>query len=77
MMSDLNLFVKLQQRNYALHVVRMSLDRNVKCLMFNNDKYVQRGRPSKSLLDQVTVNESVSVDQLCNMALGKKLGRST
>ena len=27
--SDLNLFIKLQQRNYALHVIRMSLERNV------------------------------------------------
>ena len=45
--------------------------------MFNNDKYVRRGRPSRSLLDQVSDNENVSVDQLCNIALGKKLGRST
>ena len=75
--SDLNMFVKLQQRNYALHVVRMSVDRNVKCLMFNNDKCVRRGRPLRSLLDQVTDNENVSIDQMCNIALGKKLGRST
>ena len=45
--------------------------------MFNSDKSVRRGRPSKSFLDQVTDNENVSVDQLCNIALGKKLGRST
>ena len=69
--------MKLQHFYYALHVVRMSLDRNVKCLMLNNDKCVRRGRPSRSLLDQVTDNENVSVDQLCNIALGKKLGRST
>ena len=60
--SDLNL------RNYALHVIRMSLERNVKCLIFNGDKDVRRGsRPVKSLLNQVTDNENVSIDQICNI----------
>ena len=45
--------------------------------MFNDDKYVLRGRPSKTLMDQVTQNENVLIDQLCNLALGKKFGRST
>ena len=70
-------FIKLQQRNYALHVIRMSLERNVKCLTFNDDKNVRRGRPVKSLLNQVTDNENVTIDQLCNISLGKKIGRST
>ena len=73
--SDLSLFIRSQQRNYAMHIVRMSLERCVKCLMFNDDKYVKRGRPTRSLLDQVIDND-VSIDQLCNIALGKKLGRS-
>ena len=75
--SDLSLFIKLQQRNYVMHVIRMSLERNVKCLTFNDDKNVRRGRPAKSLLHQVTDNENVSIDQLCNISLGKNLGRST
>ena len=75
--SDLSSFIKSQQRNYAMHVIRMPLQRNVKSLLFNDDKYVLRGRPSKTLIDQVTQNEFVSMDQLCNLALGKKVGRST
>ena len=60
-----------------LHVIRMPFGRNVKSLLFNDDKYVLRGRPAKTLIDQVTQNEYISVDQLCNLALGKKVGRST
>ena len=47
------LFVKLQEHNYASHVVRMPLSRSIKLLLFNDDWYKKRGRPSKSLLDQV------------------------
>ena len=53
------------------------MERNVKCLTFNDDKNVRRGRPVKSLFNQVTDNENVSFDQLCNISLGKKIGRST
>ena len=66
----------VQQRNYALHVIWMSLERNVKCLTFDDDKNVRRGRPVKSLLNQLTDNENVSIDQLCNISPGKKIGRS-
>ena len=45
--------------------------------MFNDDRYVLRGRLSKTLVDQGTQNENVSMDQLCNLPLGKKFGRST
>ena len=75
--SDLSSFIKSQQRNYAMHVIRMPWERSVKSLMFNDDRYMLRGRPSKTLIDQVTQNEHVSMDQLCNLALGKKFGRST
>ena len=75
--SDVSLFIKSQQRNYAMHVVRMDITRSVKLLMFNDDKYVKRGRPAKSLLDQVVENENISIDQFCTLALSKKSGRST
>ncbi len=39
---------------YAMHIIRMSLERSVKSQMFNDD--VLRGRPSKTLIDQVTQN---------------------
>ena len=58
--EPLSSFIKSQQRNYAMHVIRMPLQRNVKSLLFNDDKYVLRGRPSKTLIDQVTQNEFVS-----------------
>ena len=54
--SDLSSFIKCQQRNYAMHVIRMPFGRNVKSLLFNDDKYVLRGRPAKTLIDQVTQN---------------------
>ena len=75
--SDLSSFIKSQQRNYAMHVIKMPWERSVKSLMFNDDRDMLRGRPSKKLIDQVTQNEHVSMDQLCNLALGKKFGRST
>lgn len=75
--SDLNVFIKQQQYNYSVHVIRMSLDRSTKMLMFNDDRYSKRGRFSKSLLDQVVANKNCSVDELCKMALRSKNGRST
>ena len=58
--SDLNLFIKLQQRNYAL-IIKMveEVDQlshfSIRWLTMKND----------------------SIDQLCNISLGKKIGRST
>ena len=58
--SDFNLFIKLQQRNYAL-IIKMveEVDQlshfSIKWLTMKND----------------------SIDQLCNISLGKKIGRST
>ena len=75
--SDVNVYIKQQQRNYVAHVIRMSHDRSSKMLAFNNDKYTKRGRNSKSLLDQVIENENCSLDEFYNMAIRKKYGRST
>ena len=43
-----------------------------KTLLFNKDKYKKRGRPFKSLLEQVLKNESLTLDRLCNNAMMKK-----
>ena len=51
------------------HVIRMDVQRNVKLLTFNDDRYIKRGRPTKSLLEQVTENLNVSVDEFCSIAL--------
>ena len=45
----------------------MPLNRNVKRLTFNDDKYSRRGRPVKSLLESVVLNELVNVDGFCNL----------
>ena len=71
--SDLSIFVKKQQSRYCEHIIRMSQDRTPKMLMFNNEKYSKRGRPSKSLLEQVIENNSCTLDTLCNNALSKKI----
>ena len=50
---DVSCFIRKQQQNYMKHVIRMPLDRSVKMLAFNCDNYTKRGRPCKTLLDQV------------------------
>ena len=69
---DVSVFIKNQQRNYVAHVIRMSVHRNVKKLTFNDDKNTRRGRPVRSLLEQVMANENLSVDGMCNFALKMK-----
>ena len=70
--SDLSKFVKNQQMSYVEHILRMPQDRTPKRLIFNDEKYSKKGRPSKTLLEQVIENESVTLDALCNNALSKK-----
>ena len=42
-------------------------------ILRNEDKYKKRGRPFKSLLEQVLENESLSLDRLRNNAMMKKI----
>ena len=70
--KDVSVFVKDQQRKYIAHVVRMKIHRNVKKLTFNDDTSKKRGRPVKSLIDQVTDEMNVDVDRFCNYALEKR-----
>ena len=69
---DVSCFIREQQQNYMKHVIRMPLDRSVKMLAFNCDNYTKRGRPCKTLLDQVTESSGLSIDGLCNRALARK-----
>lgn len=73
--SDVNTFIKQQQRGYVAHVVRMPSDRSSKLLMFNDDKNSKRGRMSLTLLDQVTKNENCSIEKFCGLAISKKNAR--
>ena len=70
--SDASVFVKKQQLNYCEHLIRITHSRIPKTLLFNEDKYKMRGRPFKSLLEQVLKNESLTLDRLCNNAMMKK-----
>ena len=71
--SDVSEFIKKQQQRYIAHIIRMNVDRNVKQLTFNNDKYVKRGRPIKSLLDQAIENSNLSIDTFCTRAVQRKI----
>jgi len=70
--NDLVCFIRRQQKNYLSHVVRMNCERSIKQLTFNNDIYKKRGRPIKTLLDQVTEELSISNDEFCTLALKGK-----
>ena len=69
---DVSCFIRKQQQNYMKHVIRMPLERSVKMLAFNCDNYTKRGRPCKTLLDQVVESSGLSIDGLCNRALERK-----
>ena len=70
--SDLTNFIAKQQVEYAKHVIRMSHERYIKLLMFNEDKYKKRGRPFKTLLDQAIEHNNSTLDGLCNSAILRK-----
>ena len=44
--------------------------------MFNDDHYTKKGRPVKTLMDQVIENKSMNLNSFCALAMSKKLGRS-
>ena len=53
------------------HVIRMPNERSLKQLMFNDDTYRKRGRPFKTLLEQVLSDKDVSIDVFCNRSLNE------
>ena len=65
--SDASIFVKKQQLNYCEHLICMPHSRIPKALLFNEDKYKKRGRPFKSLLEQVLKNESLTLTGFATM----------
>ena len=42
MWFTIELFVRQQQQNYLTHFVQMGIERKVKLLSFNDDKYVKK-----------------------------------
>lgn len=70
---DISEFIQLQQSHYTAHVIRMPNERSLKQLMFNDDACRRRGRPHKTLLEQVLINENISLDEFCNRSLNKRV----
>ena len=70
---DVSTFIKQQQSNYCAHVIRMSNERSLKQLMFNDDDSRKHGRPLKMLLEQVISNKNISIDELCRMSVSEKV----
>ena len=64
--EDVGSFIRPQQRNYASHVKRMSHERNNLYLM----RIVER--PAKTITDQVICSENVTLDQFCNLSIGRR-----
>ena len=60
--SDVSIFIRLQQKNYAAHVIRIDMERCIKQLMLNDDKYHKVGRTTPFLLVQVLRSENYTMD---------------
>ena len=69
---DVEYFIRDQQTKYMSHVTRMDANRSIKQLAFNDDKYTKRGRPVRTLFDQVLENLNISTDEFCTLALKSK-----
>ena len=67
--EDVSIFIRKQQKNYAGHVVRMPVDRSIKQLMFNCDKYHRIGRTTPSLLEQVLSDNNLTVERFINLSM--------
>ena len=66
--SDVSNFIRLQQKRYAGHVIRMPIERNAKQLMFD-DEYHRVGRATPSLLEQVAKFANTTIDSFINFSL--------
>ena len=56
-------------KDYASHVVRMTIGQCEKQLMFNDDKYDRIGRVTPSLLEQVLKFNNSTTDNFINNSL--------
>ena len=57
------------KRTYAGHVARMPVDRGIKQLIFNSDKYHRIGRTTPSLLEQVLLDNNLTVERFINLSM--------
>ena len=54
-------------------LILMSNERSLKQLMFNDDDSRKRGRPLKTLLEQVISNKNISIDEFCKKSVCEKV----
>ena len=59
--EDVSLFIRKQQKNYV--------DRGIKQLMFNSDKYHRIRRTTPSLLEQVLPDNNLTVERFINFSM--------
>ena len=67
--EDVRTFIRKQQKNYVGHVVWMPVDRGIKQLMFNSDKYHRIGRTTPFLLEQVFSDNNLTVERFINSSI--------
>ena len=71
---DINEYIRTQQKKYASHLIRTSMDRSTKKLLFNDDNYCNVGRVVPNLLDQVVLDNNMTIEAFCNDAMRTKVG---
>ena len=69
--TDLNTFIKQQQRNYVCHIVRRDISSIVKRLLFNNKTATKRG-PQATLLSEVLKSEKCTPSKLFRSTMQRK-----
>ena len=69
--TDLNTFIKQQQRNYVCHIVRKDNSSIVKRLLFNNNTATKRG-PQTTVLSEVLKSEKCTPSELFRSAMQRK-----
>ena len=67
--SKVSNFIRIKQKDYAGHLVRMPIERCEKQLMFNDDKYHRIGIVTPSLLEQVLKFSYSNIDNFINNSL--------
>ena len=67
--SDVNNFIRKQQKHYAGHVGRLPIEHCDKQLTFNDDKYHTIGRVTPSLLEEVLKFNNSTINIFINNSM--------
>jgi len=69
---DVSEFIKIQQRNYAAHLIRSDNSYMTKKLLFQEDKCSKRGRNTNTLFKQVLNNFGYERQIFINKSIAHK-----